>query len=92
MSEGVLWLVRSAPAAGREAGYHRWYDEVHLPEVLAIPGVRSARRYESGDEFLAVYVLDSPEVAAEVGRRMRSGELAGSDAVEPRGSELWTPR
>ncbi len=30
-----------------EAEWSRWYDEVHLPDALACPGVLSGRRYVS---------------------------------------------
>lgn len=48
-----------------EAQYHRWYNEVHLPEVLAIPGIRSARRFRvrgEGIRFMALYELDNADV------------------------------
>ena len=33
-----------------EAEWNRWYDAVHVPDVLACPGVRAGRRYvSSGD-------------------------------------------
>jgi hypothetical protein len=41
--------------------FSRWYNEVHVPEILACPGWRAGRRYECIDgesRFLAVYELD----------------------------------
>lgn len=41
--------------------FSRWYNDVHLPEILACPGWRSGRRYECIDgepRYLAVYELD----------------------------------
>lgn len=32
--------------AGREAEYHKWYDEVHLPEVTNVPGHVAMKRGE----------------------------------------------
>ncbi|MGQ0580765.1 MAG: hypothetical protein ACT4O6_02425 [Reyranella sp.] len=59
-----------------EADWGRWYDEVHLPDALACPGVLSGRRYVSTGEiaesergqsrrrratlYTTVYELDSP--------------------------------
>lgn len=34
---------------GREAEYHKWYDEVHLPEVTNVPGHVAMRRGELAD-------------------------------------------
>ncbi len=59
-----------------EAEWNRWYDEVHLPDALACPGVLAGRRYVSSGEisesdrgqsrrtrtrlYTTVYELDSP--------------------------------
>jgi hypothetical protein len=45
-----------------EEEFNAWYDEEHLPERLAIPGFRSARRWVAGRTYLATYELDSAEV------------------------------
>jgi hypothetical protein len=33
-----------------EAAWNRWYDEVHLPEALACPGVIRGARYQAARE------------------------------------------
>ena len=33
--------------AGREDDFNRLYDEGHVPEVLEVPGIVSARRYQA---------------------------------------------
>lgn len=43
-SEGCL-VVYTTCSAGRDAEFNRWYDEVHIPEVLAVGPFRRARRY-----------------------------------------------
>ena len=48
-----------------EDEFNRWYNEEHLAELLAVPGVLSAARYEavkSGPKHMAVYELESPAV------------------------------
>ena len=48
-----------------EAEYHHWYNTLHMPEVLALPGVLSARRFRvhgEGCRFMALYDLASPDV------------------------------
>jgi hypothetical protein len=57
--------------------FSRWYNDVHVPEILGCPGWLANRRYESIDgdpRFLAIYDLeddarpfDSPEWNAAVG-------------------------
>ncbi len=46
MDERQLILVLSNPAAGKEREFNEWYDAVHLPEVVAMPGIVSGQRYE----------------------------------------------
>jgi hypothetical protein len=44
--------------------FNRWYNEVHVPEILACPGWHANRRYECVDgepRFLAVYDLEDAE-------------------------------
>lgn len=55
MAEPNLFLVFSNPVAGREAEFNAWYDAVHVPDVLAVPGVVAARRYE-------VVPMETPEL------------------------------
>ena len=59
------------------AAFNRWYNDVHVPEILECPGWTANRRYECVDgepRFLALYDLDdpttpfaSPEWSAAVG-------------------------
>jgi hypothetical protein len=71
-----LLIVTAEVDASVEADWNRWYDDVHLPDALACPGVRAGRRYVSSGEvserdrgqgkrtgaklYTTVYELDSP--------------------------------
>ena len=60
-----LFLVYADVPADMEDDFNRWYNEEHIPELLAIPGFLSAARYEAvqgGPRYLAAYELASPEV------------------------------
>lgn len=79
MSElaGCLLIVTAEVDAVVEAEWNRWYDDVHLPDALACPGVRDGRRYVSSGEisettggktertarrmYTTIYELDSPD-------------------------------
>jgi hypothetical protein len=50
-----LLLVFTNAVDGREDEFHQWYDATHIPDVLAVPGVASAQRYE-------IAPLETPEV------------------------------
>jgi hypothetical protein len=61
MKRGLL-LTLTEPPPAMEEEFNAWYDEEHLPERLAIPGFRSARRWVSGRTYLATYELDCAAV------------------------------
>ena len=49
----------------REQEFNEWYDNVHLPDVLSIPGIMRATRYENSNategqgKFLAMYEIET---------------------------------
>jgi hypothetical protein len=71
-----LLIVTAEVDAEIEADWNRWYDDVHLPDALACPGVLAGRRYVTAAEvsesdrgqgrrtriklYTTVYELDSP--------------------------------
>lgn len=47
-----------------EDDFNTWYDEVHIPEILACPGWLSATRrqcLEGGPKYVAIYEIEGPE-------------------------------
>ena len=61
----MLHIVRVDIDPEHEAAFNRWYDEVHLPELLACPGWLSARRYtalDGGPKYVALYEIAGPWV------------------------------
>ena len=66
MKRGLL-LTMTEPPPGMDEEFNAWYDQEHLPERLAIPGFRSARRWVGEGppgcgRYLATYELDSASV------------------------------
>ena len=60
-----LFLVWCEVPAEIEEDFNKWYNEEHLAELVAIPGVLNAARYEAvsgGPQYLAAYELSEPEV------------------------------
>ncbi len=55
MPDTDLFLVFTNPVAGREADFNDWYERTHIREVLAVPGVVSAQRYQ-------VAPMETPEL------------------------------
>ncbi|HEV7476915.1 MAG TPA: hypothetical protein VGO02_04160 [Burkholderiales bacterium] len=62
MANRGLLLTITEPPPAMEEEFNAWYDDEHLPERLAIPGFRSARRWTWQKSYLATYELDSPGV------------------------------
>ena len=60
-----LMLVGADIPADKEGDFNKWYQEEHLQELLSVPGILNAARYEatkSGPKHLAVYELESVDV------------------------------
>lgn len=86
------FVVLTNPAEGKEEEFNRWYDEVHVPEVLMVPGFTGASRHRvaplseaaSAHRYLALYEMETDDpsaVLAELHRRVGAGEIAMSDAL-----------
>jgi hypothetical protein len=102
----TLCLVVTQPVGGREREYHEWYDNQHVRDVVRVPGILSAQRFdavESGpaDEsapsrFLAVYEIagDPGRTVEELQRRFGTPEMPASDALDLREVSMtfWSPR
>ena len=53
-------------AEEHEDFFNRWYNEEHIPELMSVPGILNAARYEavrSGPKHLGCYELESVAVA-----------------------------
>lgn len=88
-----VMVAQSRPKEGREEAYDAWQDGTHLPEVCAVPGVKSGRRYDVTDvgfggpvlPCLAIYEIETDDPAAlmaEMARRRASGEMNRTDTID----------
>jgi len=98
MPDTTTYLVFSNPVDGKEDEFNEWYDTVHLPEVLATPGMRSAQRFaiheteithnsplpKPAHRYLLVYEMegDVDAVMAAIQEAALSGTLHMSDALD----------
>ena len=91
------FVVYSNPAEGREQEYNDWYSNQHLRDLLAIPGVISARRFKLSDtqigevaqtyRYLAIYDIEADDVQSfikELMLRTASGAIPRCGHVERR--------
>jgi hypothetical protein len=88
----ALLMVRTNVEPGAEGSFNKWYTDVHLPEIVGVPGVHWGKRfrvlrddasYPSDDSvptYLAIYGLEHAEV-------LRSEEFLASrgwsDEIKP---------
>ena len=102
MPKAVLIAFTGPISRAVEDEYNEWYDTVHLRDVLAVEGVRSAARFRLADdqmfdddapgEYLAIYEIEADDLAA-VGRAMqdahRRGDMPVSRALRPGPSHFY---
>ena len=86
MAKGVI-LVESRPSSpDREQEYNTWYDEVHIPELLALDGIVAARRLRpvAGDgPYVALYEVEGDDLQAILDNMFaNAGQLHMSDALQ----------
>jgi hypothetical protein len=79
----ILFTARIDVSPEIEDEFNQWYDHDHLPNLGAVPGVHSARRYRklsgAGATYLAVYEMDHEGVTA-------------TDAWEQASNTDWTKK
>lgn len=66
----------------REEEWDRWYDEVHIPGILSVPGIHGVTRCKVLKEpghFVTIYDIDSPNVF----EHPRYAEVRGWGPWEP---------
>jgi hypothetical protein len=94
MVREYVYVVRSGPVAGGDEAYNDWYSNVHLADVLAVPGFVSAQRFRVADPsapdapsppYLALYTMrtDDPEgLLATLTNHVESGRMDMSEAFD----------
>ncbi len=98
MADTTMYLVFSNPVdESREREFNDWYDNVHLREVLASPGMVSAQRYtlrqtemdrmldtEPAHRYCVVYEMNGEpdEVMADIRARVEAGDIHMHDALD----------
>jgi len=77
------WLViveTNCKDAAREAEFNRWYDTVHIPDVLSSPDHKSAARYILKDpapgkgKYIAIYEIETDDIKKTMETSMKQME------------------
>jgi hypothetical protein len=72
MAKHIL-MAFSDPRPGADAEFNKWYDEIHLQEILAVKGYVSAQRFYVSDaqmvgragpthKYLAIYEIETDDL------------------------------
>ncbi|MEV1025275.1 DUF4286 family protein [Streptomyces sp. NPDC050264] len=81
-------LALTNPVEGKDEEFQDWYWETHIPEILALPGFKAARRYRVADSaadtvpyrYVTLYEVEGSADEAR-GRLFTSG-LGTSDTLD----------
>lgn len=92
-AKSYKFIVLTNASDGRDDEFNDWYSNRHLPDVLDIPGIVSAQRYELAEvqrtdrlpyRYLSIYDIETDDlqsVADEIGRRAGTDAMIISDAM-----------
>ena len=98
MTDRFVQVVFANPVAGKEDEFNDWYDNVHIPELLTVPGMLSATRYTLHDaaiyqadggvapehRYMCVYELegDVDEIMGTIRKSVASGAVHMGDSLD----------
>ncbi|WP_436791568.1 hypothetical protein [Yinghuangia sp. YIM S10712] len=107
MADTTLYLVFSNPVEGKDREFNEWYDTVHVRDVLAVPGMVSAQRYDLKDtemyrlagggahRYLVVYEMDGdPDVVMPgIREAVAAGDMVMSETLDLQSVQMsfWSP-
>src|SRR5689334_4600665 len=99
--EKHLFVVLTNAVEGQEDTFNEWYTNVHVGDVLKVPGIVSARRFKLSDtqregtsppwRYLALYEVETDDlnsVLAELKKRGGTSAMVVSDAMA-RDAAAW---
>jgi hypothetical protein len=89
-----LVILSNPVSEDRDSDFNTWYNEVHIPEILAEPGFLKAERYRAvaripGEgppayRYLAIYEINS--VADALAINAKASQLTMTDAIDAEGA------
>ena len=83
----------TTPIAGKEAAFHDWYQNTHLPELCRFAEVQCAQRYQlvaklmgsDTNPWLAIYDIECDDpmtFLGAMGEAAKSGKITQSDTAD----------
>ena len=91
-----LLVAETTPHAGREADFNKWYEGTHIPELLKMPGVKSAERFKLSltmagakplHPYVTIYEVETDDLQKTLGA-FSTTKLTQSDSFDPSIAEM----
>jgi hypothetical protein len=94
MAKGKLIVTARPESPDTVDAFNRWYDDTHIPEMLAMPAFSAARRYRAldGESYVTLYDADDIEQAkAGMAEAQTSGGMSRPVGVslDPPPTVVW---
>ena len=93
MSKYIL-AVKANAKAGQDEKFRNWYKNVHIPELLQIPGFMKGTRYYSEKPaaitpYLTIYEIESDDIRETMGiMQERAKDMTRSEAIDAQSVQL----
>jgi hypothetical protein len=102
-----LFVVFTNAGEGKDEEFNTWYDNVHGPAVIGVPGIVNCQRFELSDaqfslskpspwKYLALYEIETDDLAKclqTLTERIDAHVVPMSDMMDPNfGSWVYHPR
>jgi hypothetical protein len=98
MAKYTFVVLSNPTTPGQEAEYNEWYNKIHIPDVLNVPGFVAAQRFTLADaqlgdgphahRYLALYEIETDDAKAtlnELQKRVGTADMVMSDGIDMKG-------
>jgi hypothetical protein len=98
MAKYTFVVLSNPTTPAQEAEYNEWYNKIHIPDVLNVPGFVAAQRFTLADaqlgdgprahRYLALYEIESDGAKAtlkELQKRIGTADMVMSDGIDMKG-------
>ena len=96
MTEKHLFVVLTNAVDGKDDAFNDWYTNRHLADVVAIPGIISARRFELSEaqrmtnppyRYCALYEIETDDLQGVVDELVKRSGTSGMPLSEAMATE-----
>jgi hypothetical protein len=98
MAKYTFVVLSNPTTPGQEAEYNEWYNKIHIPDVLNVPGFVAAQRFTLADaqlgdgphahRYLALYEIETDDAKGalkDLQKRVGTADMVMSDGIDMKG-------